>query len=335
MRRFVVVLRFVLRFVLRLFLWLRRFVLLPRLLVFLLLFLFEFLLLLVVALFQLLQLFLLTFLCLLLGTLSVLLIALPILLFLDLLLLLHLLLFDSLPLTILLLAQVFDFLLVLLIQLWVHGRSHLLARRRRPVVVTARVRIVPTVVPVVVPIAIILARAVLANRIVGDGRRAIRVVLHRRRLIRPVRGIALVARIRVRRGIRLVGLIRPIFDRVAAIVLRHDFSRRRSDANVRARVLRFHLALLRDADGAPSIRLNGLLLPCERHRRGRRRRLGNNRTRGELSSRADSGFAACSQNAALLRHNGGAGRCDASRDVTLVDAHHVAMNWLRGSEIGL
>ena len=296
MRRFVVVLWFVLR----LFLWLRRLVVLPRLLVFLLLFLFELLLLLVVALFQLLQLFLLTLLDLLLSTLSILLIALPILLFLDLLLLLYLLLFDSLAFAVLLLAQVLEFLLVLLIQLRIHGRSHLLARRGRPVVVGAGVRIVP----VVIRLTRILSWIVLPNRIVGDRRRAVRIVLHRRihlvRLIRAVRRIALIARIHVRGGIALIRLIRAV-RRIALIrlirpicvrILRLYFAHRRRNPNVGSRGLRFHLACLRNADGAPAVRLNGLLLPSERHWRRRRSRLRYNRTRSELSSWADSGFTA-------------------------------------------
>jgi hypothetical protein len=256
-RWFVVVLRFVLWFFLRL----GRFVLLPRLLFFLLLFLLELLLLLLMALFQLLQLFLLAFLDLLLIPLVV--------LRLNPLLLLHLLLFDSLAFAVLLLTQILGLLLMFLVELRVHGRIRLLARRRRPVIVTTRIRIVP----IRVRRTRILSWAILPKVVV-------------RNRGRPVR---------VRRRIHLIGLIRAISYRVGPVTLRRYRTDGRRHMNDWARRLRLHLAFLSHADGASTIRLNRLLLSSERHWCRRRCRFRDDWTSGESRSRPPSRFTTCSQ----------------------------------------
>jgi len=229
------------------------------------------------------------------------------------LLLLHLLLLDSLPFAVLLLAEVFEFLLVLLFEL----RIHVALRTRRTIVVSIGIA----------PIA-----AVRLNVVVGDRLWPVRIVSLLRRTILLVCLILLNRLVRVHR-IHLIGLVLAILDCIPAIVLRWHLTRRRRNTHIRPRGLRLHLARFDHTNGPSAICLNGLLLPHKRHRCGRRSRLRDNRAAREVSSWPYASFRACSQNAALLRHNSRTCRCNWRRsDFPRIHAHHVASDWLRGCE---
>src|SRR5215475_1427731 len=179
------------------------------------------------------------------------------------LLLLHLLLLDFLTLAILLLAQIVEFLLMLLFEL----RIHLRPRSRRTVVVSVWIS------PVAAIIATVFAVVVL-NVVVRDRRRTIGIPLLLRRtvlvyLIRLIRLICLILLVHLIL-ISRIHLIRTILHRIAAIVLRRHLTRWRSNVHVRPIGLRLQFALLRDRDWASAVCLNRLLL-LRKGRRGRRR----------------------------------------------------------------
>src|SRR5579859_4874566 len=290
------------RFVVLVLRFFRRLVLRPRLLFFLLLALLELLLLLVMFLFELLQLFLLAFLGLLLR-------ALIFLLLLNFLLLLHLLLFDLLPFLVLLLAQSVQLLLVFLIELRIDRRRYRGPRCRRAIAIGFWIRRIA---------------ATGFHVVIGNGRRTIRIGSRLRRTILLYRWIGLIL---WRRHVRPV--------RVDVCVLRSHRLRGRRDVDVRARNFGLNLARLRNTDGSAAIRLNGRLLLRKRCGRRRRRVLCHDGPAGQCCRRLHRCSSAGTEHAALLRDNAGASRCNASRKVAFVDAHHVVVHRLRGCKRGL
>ena len=255
----------------------------------------------------------------------------------SLLLLLDLLLLDSLALLVLLLAELVYLLLMLLLDLGINRWHRVWVRPR--VSRTVVVRSVSTIVCGRISRLIALGRP---SRVAGSGR-PVRVILHialrlagvaigSRRFV----GITLNIALRLPPAVSIVVLLLagPI---VGLAVLRCPGSGRRSQPKIRANlfgVSGLRLTHLRDGWRPAAIGLYLLLLPYERDRSRRWRRLGHHGAFLKPSWRPCRSRGAASEYASLLGRNRWGGGVRPRRfHVPSIDLHHVSSDRLRRPKI--
>ena len=229
---------------------------------------------------------------------------------LDLLLLLHLFLFELLAFGVLLQAQFFELLLLLLLVLRIRG--------------SGRTRVWRTVVVATI-----------------CGRVRWRLILRRntgRRLIRArsvgirgvVDGLTRTRRVVVDRRLACLDWATGGVGRFR--LNRRDGASNGGDAHVASRSggrarsgLWRHLVILRDGERTAAVCTDSGLLALDRNRRWRRRSLGHDGAGRESRRRANCGRTACADEGLARRSDGGSASGDASvHDVALVDTNDVA-----------